>query len=101
MLITSAVLAEGEAGRAAVVGWIFLVVAVVVGLVVVAAAVSVGYEKAMDRIVRVAPMGSLTWLAALVGGIGLLALGFIFQIGGMIFLGVALLFVVWRISEHV
>lgn len=94
-------LADGEAGRAATVGWIILIVVVGVGvLIAIVAAVATG-ENIMERLEGIIPKFSGRWWLFLVVGLAMLALGYIVGSGGIAILGGAVLFVAWRLSEVV
>ena len=100
MLMPSMVLAEGEGDRAAIVGWIVLAVVVAAGLFLAIAASVMAGENLMDLIASRVPKYSPLWFGSLIGGLGLLAVGFILGIFGIGLVGVILLFVVWRIADR-
>ncbi|MFI6100880.1 hypothetical protein ACIA8G_35470 [Lentzea sp. NPDC051213] len=94
------VLAEGEAGRAGVVGWIVLAVVAGIGALYAIYLATTAEDKLISRLGQRAPTFSPAWFAVLLTGLGLLATAYIFSSFGFAVLGGILLFIVWRISEH-
>ncbi|MEU0792094.1 hypothetical protein ABZ342_18650 [Amycolatopsis sp. NPDC005961] len=100
MLISSIMLAEGEGQRAAVVGWIVLAAVVVIGVLVAIVAAAVAGESLLDELARRLPAYRAGWFGLLIGGLGLVALGFILASFGLGLAGAVLLFLVWQVSDR-
>lgn len=96
----SIVFADGEAGRAATVGWIILAAAVAVGVLVAVVALVNADEKLMDRLAARAPTYSPAWFTMVVAGLGLIAVAYIVSSFGIGLLGAITLIIVWRISAR-
>jgi hypothetical protein len=100
MIGTFDILADGEGGRASTVGWIILALAIGAGLFIAIIAISLGVETFFDRLAQMAPPSSPARWSMLVGGLALVAVGFIFQSWGLAILGGISVFCFWRIVER-
>lgn len=96
----SLILSDGAGDRAAIVGWIFLAIAVGAAIFFGVAMAVIAGESAMDRLARFAPPGSVQRWAFLIAGVALLAVGFIVASWGVAIAGGLALFVFWRLVEH-
>ncbi|MCR6482892.1 hypothetical protein M8542_08680 [Amycolatopsis sp. OK19-0408] len=100
MFVYSIVLADGEGQRAAVVGWIVLAAVVVIGVLAVVVAAAVAGDNLLDALTRRVPAYRAGWFGLLIGGLGLVALGFVLASFGLGLAGGVLLFLVWQISDR-
>ena len=92
--------AAGESARAATVGWIILAFAAIGLLLFGVVVAAVASENILDRAARMAPPGSVGRWSLLVGGLGLVALGFIVASWAIAIIGGAAVFIFWRLVER-
>jgi hypothetical protein len=101
MVAVTDLLADSTGGRASVVGWVLLVVAIGIGLFAVVITTTAGLGNFFDWLARLAPPRSPMRWSMLLGGLALIALAFIFQSWGLAILGAISIFCFWRIYERV
>lgn len=100
MSAVSQLVAQGEGARAGTVGWIVLIVAIVIGIIIFIIFAVNGTESLLDRLGPRMPAFSLPWFVVVAVGLGLLGLSYIVASLGIAILGVVVLILAMVISDH-
>ncbi|MET8996246.1 hypothetical protein [Amycolatopsis sp. NPDC004169] len=73
---------------------------VVIAVLALVVAAAVAGDNVLDELTRRIPAYRAGWYSLLVGGLGLVALGFIVASFGLGLTGALLLFLVWQVSDR-